>query len=93
MSIEPDDANGEPSVISIMISSSTPKIILLWDSSFSLGVEKCVLPHGLHEPSLILPHGYREAKPSMDLTIDSLFHVEKVTKEELIKVAFLLSVG
>jgi len=42
---------------------------------------------------LILPHGYREAKPTMDSIISSLFPIEKVTKEEFIEVAFLSSVS
>ncbi|KAH8938943.1 hypothetical protein BDL97_15G010200 [Sphagnum fallax] len=55
--------------------------------------ERCVLPLGLQKPSLILPHGNREAKPAMDSTVASLFPVEKVTEEELTEAAFLSSVG
>ncbi len=93
MSIEPDDANGEPSAISIMISSSTPIILPSKDFFLCLGVKRCVFPHGLQELGLILPRGYREAKPTMDSTISSLFPIEKVTKEELIEAAFLSSVN
>ncbi len=93
MSTEPDDADGEPSVISTVISSSIPRILHSRGSSFSLDAERCVLPLGLQKPSLILPHGNREAKPAMDLTAASLFPVEKVTEEELTEAAFLSSVG
>jgi len=50
MSIELDDANGEPSAISIMIFSSTPIILPSKDFFLCLGVERCVFPHGLQEP-------------------------------------------
>lgn len=89
MSTEPDDVDGEPSAIS----SSIPRILHSRGSSFSLDAERCVLPLGLQKPSLILPHGNREAKPAMDLTVASLFPVEKVTEEELTEAAFLSSVG
>lgn len=93
MSTEPDGADGEPSVISTVISSSIPRILHSRGSSFSLDAERCVLPLGLQKPSLILPHGNREAKPAMDSTVASLFAVEKVTEEELTEAAFLSSVG
>jgi len=76
-----------------MIFSSIPRILPSRVSSFSLGAKRYVLPHGLQEPSLILPHGNREAKPTMDLIVASLFPVEKVIKEELTKAAFLSNVG
>ncbi|CAM6039056.1 unnamed protein product [Sphagnum compactum] len=93
MSTEPDDADGEPSAISTVISSSIPRILHSRGSSFSLDAERCVLPLGLQKPSLILPHGNREGKPAMDSTVASLFPVEKVTEEELTEAAFLSSVG
>jgi hypothetical protein len=93
MSTEPDGADGEPSGISTVISSSIPRILHSRGSSFSLDAERCVLPLGLQKPSLILPHGNREAKPAMDSTVASLFPVEKVTEEELTEAAFLSSVG
>ncbi len=93
MSTEPDDADSEPSAISTVISSSIPKILHSRESSFSLDAERCVLPLGLQKPSLILPHGNREAKPAMGSTVASLFPVEKVTEEELTEAAFLSSVG
>ncbi|KAH8938944.1 hypothetical protein BDL97_15G010200 [Sphagnum fallax] len=93
MSTEPDGADGEPSAISTVISSSIPRILHSRGSSFSLDAERCVLPLGLQKPSLILPHGNREAKPAMDSTVASLFPVEKVTEEELTEAAFLSSVG
>ncbi|CAK9205453.1 unnamed protein product [Sphagnum troendelagicum] len=93
MSTEPAGADGEPSVISTVISSSIPRILHSRGSSFSLDAERCVLPLGLQKPSLILPHGNREAKPAMDSTVASLFPVEKVTEEELTEAAFLSSVG
>lgn len=83
------DADGEPSAIS----SSIPRILHSRGSSFSLDAERCVLPLGLQKPSLILPPGNRETKPAMDLTVASLFPVEKVTEEELTEAAFLSSVG